>query len=417
MQEFHNKTDITLKNSFEQNQFIDWRTQAKNYKSYPNFFRRFNIDEYEELKFIKNFGKITQTKTYGNETLNLRVNPSAGGLYPCEIYIQIRGVKALLPGIYHYEPLSNSLVLIHELSLDGIELYFNNSSQQKFIFLISNVYFRSSWKYEKRAIRYLLLDTGHQLASMYVALKLANIEHTISFNFDKNFLNNLFSFDKFEFFMASIISKESKEKKTKSLRENIVFAPACDYYKKDTFFENFYKKLYQEKVDDFPNFNLLDDISKNNLEKIIDKRRSIRAFKGEAISKEQFEFITKSIFDFVQDYGLEIFFINNNITNMKKGIYKKAHLLEEGDFKELCQTLCFNQKLGKDSAFILFYTSTKTSNYLQNSILSSFLAHIISLRAKSLDIDSSGIGAYFDDESQRVLKTKNNILYLQVIGK
>lgn len=90
MQEFHNKTNITLKNSFSQTQFIDWRTQPKAYKEYPKFFRRFNLDDYEELKFIKNFGKITFTKKYAQEEVNLRTNPSAGGLYPCEVYIQIR---------------------------------------------------------------------------------------------------------------------------------------------------------------------------------------------------------------------------------------------------------------------------------------------------------------------------------------
>jgi len=62
MQEFHNQTNITLKNYFEQTQFIDWRTQAKNHKTYPKFFRRFNIDDYEEIQFIKNFGKISFKK-------------------------------------------------------------------------------------------------------------------------------------------------------------------------------------------------------------------------------------------------------------------------------------------------------------------------------------------------------------------
>lgn len=184
MQQFHKKTDITFKNSFEQTKFIDWRTQPRSYKLYPNFFRRYNINEYEELKFIKNFGKITTTKKYGKEEVSLRANPSAGGLYPCEVYIQIRGIKGFLSGIYHYEPLNNNLTLIHELSNDGLEYYFDTDSK-KFIFLISNVYFRSSWKYENRANRYLLLDTGHQLASIFTSLKAENIKFEFEFNFDK----------------------------------------------------------------------------------------------------------------------------------------------------------------------------------------------------------------------------------------
>ncbi len=135
MQHFHDNTNITLKNSFEQTQFIDWRTQPRSFKTYPKFFRRYKLDDYEELKFIKNFGKITTTKKYGKEEVNLRTNPSAGGLYPCEIYIQIRGIKGFLSGIYHYEVLEDSLCLIHELSNDGLEYYFNETSSKKFVIL------------------------------------------------------------------------------------------------------------------------------------------------------------------------------------------------------------------------------------------------------------------------------------------
>ena len=56
-------------------------------------------------------------------------------------------------------------------------------------------------------------------------------------------------------------------------------------------------------------------------------------------------------------------------------------------------------------------------NYAQNYILSGYIAHIIHLRASHLNIECTGLGAYFDDECQNFLKTKNNILYLQAIGR
>ena len=415
MQEFHNNTDITKKNAFTQTQFINWQTQAKAYKTYPKFFRRFNLDDYEDLKFIKNFGKITYTKKYGNDEINLRVNPSAGGLYPCEIYIQIRGVKSFLNGIYHYEPLNDFLTLIHELSNDGLESYMN-ITQQKFIFLISNAYFRSSWKYEKRAIRYLLLDTGHQLGSIYASLVLEDLEHFFDFNFDKKSLNETFSFDNYEHFVCAIGCLEHKKTQTKKLRDKIPFVNPCDYYIKDSFIEDFYEKFYEKEFDKLE-VDFLKELPKEKLQISINKRRSIRAFKQESILKEDLETILKDIFSFAKKYGLEIYFVNLNVENLQKGIYKEFELQKEGNFNEISTMLAFNQKIGGTSGATIFFTSKIESNYSFNLILSGFLAHIITLRATNLEISSTGIGAYFDDEIKKVLDTTNNILYLMGLGK
>ncbi|WP_419766433.1 MAG: SagB family peptide dehydrogenase [Arcobacter sp.] len=415
MQEFHNQTDITKKNSFTQTQFINWQTQAKSYKIYPKFFRRFNLDDYEELGFIKNFGKITYTKKYGNDEVNLRVNPSAGGLYPCEIYIQIRGIKSLLNGIYHYEPINNLLVLIHELSSDGLENYLK-IKQKKFIFLLSNAYFRTSWKYEKRAIRYLLLDTGHQLGSIYASLILEGLDYTFEFNFDKEELNEVFSFDNYEHFVCAIYSSDYKEKDTKKLRDKIPFVNPCDYYIKEPFIEDFYSKLYKDNFKDF-SCSFLKELQKDKLQKSIDNRRSARAFKKESISKIEFETILEDVFTYAKEFSLEIYFTNHLITNLEKGIYKEYNLLKSGDFSEISEILAFNQKIGGTSAATLFFTSKIKSNYSFNTILSGFLAHIISLRATNSNINSTGIGAYFDDETKKVLETQNNILYLMAVGK
>ena len=415
MQEFHNQTDITKKNAFTQTQFINWQTQARAYKNYPKFYRRFKLDDYEELKFIKNFGKITYSKRYGNDEVKLRVNPSAGGLYPCEIYIQIRGIKKILNGIYHYEPLEDSLTLIHELTNDGLESYMN-IQQQKFIFLLSNVYFRSAWKYDKRAIRYLLLDTGHQLGSIYASLVLEDMEHLFNFKFKKKQLNRAFSFDNYEHFVASIYSSEYKNIETNKLRENIPFVSPCDYYIKEPFIEEFYSHSYHKNFDKLE-IDFFKELSKENLQNAIDKRRSVRAFKQEAINKEDFETIMQGIITFAKKYYIEIYFINHLINNLKKGIYKEFKLQKEGDFKNISTTLAFNQKIGGTSSATIFFTSKIRSNYSLALILSGFLAHIIALRATNLQINSTGIGAYFDDEIQNTLITSNNILYLMAVGK
>lgn len=417
MQNYHEQTDINQKKYFNQANFIDYRTQPRAYKKYPHFYQRFNLDDYEELKFIKNIGKITATKTYGKEKVDLRANPSAGGLYPCELYIQIRGVKGFISGIYHYETLENNLTLIHELSNDGVEFYFKEKEQKRFVFLISNAYFRTAWKYEKRAIRYLLLDTGHYLGSIYSALKLENIECEIDFNFDKNSLNEDFSFDNFESFYTSITVKSEKSIEPKKLRSPIINVCACDYQLKEPFVEDFYKNCLKDDFEKIGNIDLLDDLSNKNLQNAINNRRSIRAFLNEEISKEDFLFITKDIFEFANRYNIDIFFTNNNIKDMKKGLYKNNSFLKEGVFNKEMIVLGLNQKLSGQSAFTFIFTSNSCENYFYTYILSGFIAQILYLRTSCINLSCSGIGAYFDDETKEFLDTKNNILYFFAIGK
>jgi len=349
--------------------------------------------------------------------VDLRANPSAGGLYPSEIYIQLRGIKSLVNGIYHYEALENRLTLIHELSNDGVEFYFEDKTQKKIIFLISNAYFRSAWKYEKRAIRYILLDSGHLLGSIYAALEFENLPFNINFNFDKKSLNEDFSFDNFEAFYTSVFTQIHKELECKKLRTQIVNVCACDYQLKEKFIEEFYENSLK---DDFPivsNIEFLKGIKKEELQKAIDTRRSIRAFKKEPISKEEFLFITKDIFEFAQKYEIEIYFINNNIKEMKKGLYKNVELQKEGDFKQIATKLALNQKLSGDSAVTLFFTSKNSENIFYLYILSGFISQILYLRSTLLNISCSGLGAYFDDLSKEFLETSNNIFYLFTIGK
>lgn len=417
MQKFYDKTDINAKKYLTGSSFIDYRTQPRAFKKFPTFFLSYDLDEFEELKFIKNIGKITASKTYGNVKVDLRTNPSAGGLYPSEIYIQLRGIKSLVNGIYHYEALENRLTLIHELSNDGVEFYFEDKTQKKIIFLISNAYFRSAWKYEKRAIRYILLDSGHLLGSIYAALELENLPFNINFNFDKKSLNEDFSFDNFEAFYTSVFTQIHKELECKKLRTKIVNVCTCDYQLKEKFIEEFYENSLK---DDFPivsNIEFLKGIKKEDLQKAIDTRRSIRAFKKEPISKEEFLFITKDIFEFAQKYEMEIYFINNNIKEMKKGLYKNVKLQKEGDFKEIATKLALNQKLSGDSAVTLFFTSKNSENIFYLYILSGFISQILYLRSTFLNISCSGLGAYFDDLSKEFLETSNNIFYLFAIGK
>jgi len=101
----------------------------------------------------------------GGETQLLRAAPSGGALYPAEIYLGIRKVTGVQPGIYHYN------VPNHELERmipgDPTEKLWHICCQQEYarissvVVLLSGVLQRTKRKYGERGYRYVLLDVGH----------------------------------------------------------------------------------------------------------------------------------------------------------------------------------------------------------------------------------------------------------------
>ncbi|WP_428738264.1 SagB family peptide dehydrogenase [Sulfurimonas sp.] len=398
--------------------FLDWRSQPTNSKVYPHFYQRFAISDYEELQDLNLIGGITFEKTYPDGVYHLRSVPSAGGLFPCEVYIQSRGIKGLLNGIYHYDPKEASLVLLQEIDKDGVEHCFDEGKKQKgLMFLISSVYFRSSWKYKDRAIRYVLLDAGHQLGAIYAGLCVMGRESEFVFEFDKIALNEMFGFRKDEFFTCAIKSAEEVDTTVNKLRQNLSFVSGCDYLETNEFIENAYTQTVNYEEQSFNPTPFFANIPKEQLKNAIINRRSIRAFRALGMEKSEFETILDGIFLFAMKHNIDIYYTTHLVNDVQQGLYKNDELLQEGDFRSKSRYLALEQNLGGQSGVTFYFTSNDVQKYQKVNILSGFLAHIIYVKSELLGIGCSGIGAYYDDECKEFLQTKNNILYLLAIGR
>jgi len=97
-----------------------------------------------------------------DERFSFRTVPSAGALYPAELYIAVCGIPELRPGIYNYNAGRHSLTEIARLDES------RNSSPALQAF-VSGIFYRSSCKYRDRAFRYVLLDCGHLLEQVFLA--------------------------------------------------------------------------------------------------------------------------------------------------------------------------------------------------------------------------------------------------------
>jgi SagB-type dehydrogenase family enzyme len=124
------------------------------------------------------------TRSYANEPLTLdeisqllwaaqgitdagghRTAPSAGALYPLEVYIVVGDVEGLAPGIYHYLPEDYELELLGggdmRDKLADAALSQSSVRDGAVSIVITAIYERTTDKYGERGIRYVHIEVGH----------------------------------------------------------------------------------------------------------------------------------------------------------------------------------------------------------------------------------------------------------------
>jgi SagB-type dehydrogenase family enzyme len=109
----------------------------------------------------------------------LRTAPSAGALYPLDIYVLAGNIKGLPAGIYHYQPREHMLTLID--AGDKRQNLFEAALEQSpvkdaaIVFVISAVYERTTGKYGSRGIRYVHMEVGHAAQNIYLQAEALNL--------------------------------------------------------------------------------------------------------------------------------------------------------------------------------------------------------------------------------------------------
>ena len=107
------------------------------------------------------------------EPLSMRAAPSAGALYPTEIYLVCSELEDLEPGAYNFQVKDHSLITVWDgdfreqlarACLGAGELV----RRAPATLVLTGLLDRSAWRYAERAYRRVLLDTGHVLGNAVV---------------------------------------------------------------------------------------------------------------------------------------------------------------------------------------------------------------------------------------------------------
>ncbi len=102
----------------------------------------------------------------------LRTAPSAGGLYPIELYIAVGEVKGLSQGLYKYNPQQHAIIKVLEgdkrVDISNAALKQSCIRRGAVNIIIFGVYKRTAFKYGKRAERYVQIESGAVCQNIYL---------------------------------------------------------------------------------------------------------------------------------------------------------------------------------------------------------------------------------------------------------
>ncbi len=121
---------------------------------------------------------------------HLKTAPSAGALYPIDIYTVVGkgGVDTLAPGVYHFRPENHSIKCIKEGDLrDSVakdSLHQLWMAKAPVIMVITGEYSRSTAKYGQRGVMYTHIEAGHVGQNVFLQAEAIGLKAGIVGAFD-----------------------------------------------------------------------------------------------------------------------------------------------------------------------------------------------------------------------------------------
>jgi SagB-type dehydrogenase family enzyme len=145
--------------------------------------QRRSVREYGEAALdLAAIGQLLWAAQGITDPQGLRTAPSAGALYPLELYVVVGNVEGLAPGVYHYHPDRHRLQQTRPG--DQRESLARAAHGQAWVkeaaavVVITAVYDRTTRKYGDRGVRYIHMEVGHAAQNLFLqaeALELATV--------------------------------------------------------------------------------------------------------------------------------------------------------------------------------------------------------------------------------------------------
>lgn len=484
-QYYHERTKYDPDTLASKGQQLDWNQQPIPFKEYKigtvfdlkPYLQEISGSAIAEQPDVKGWQRLSSLllHSYGltaklattNGFHYLRSSPSAGGLYPAEIYLVSRGTPELPRGLYNYQTLNHSLVQFWDAQIwpELTEACFWHPSLEntQLAMIITAVFHRSAWRYQDRAYRRIFLDTGHLLGNLELAGSLNSYRPHLIGGFADEAVNNLLYLDsetEGAIAVAALADLLEVDQNLPKFRTALPSATQTDYptipdgellpylhrasqIKSDTSGSQGWKLLVEdEEPEDKYNFPFCTKVSTvtasidwgkdlQGLNTAILRRRSTRRYSGGDLNLEELLALLDFTYqhhhytyqgldgspDFFDLSLIESFIAVSGVNGLEEGCYYYAPKAQElrqirfKNFRRELHYLCLGQDLGRDAGAVLFHTADlkkAIAKYGDRAYryLHSDAGHLgqrLNLAATHLRLGVSGIGGFFDNLVNEVL--------------
>lgn len=128
-----------------------------------------------------------------------RTIPSAGALYPLEIFFFSSHLHSQPPGLYHYNPTSHSIRLVllgdHTQQISDCLVQSELVQTASLVFFITAFFDRSIFKYGDRGYRFIFLEAGHVAQNINLVSRALGLESINIGGFFDREIDTFLSFD------------------------------------------------------------------------------------------------------------------------------------------------------------------------------------------------------------------------------
>jgi SagB-type dehydrogenase family enzyme len=124
---------------------------------------------------------VTERRQYPGGSILLRAAASAGALYPADLYVALRNVEGMQNGLYYYHAAKHGLVQTG--SVEDLERLAQASAYHGWLvnspaaMILTVMYDRTVWKYRDRSYRYVILDAAHIAGNLALAATALGLEY------------------------------------------------------------------------------------------------------------------------------------------------------------------------------------------------------------------------------------------------
>ncbi len=414
----------------------------------------------------------TARQRAGSQEYLYRSVPSAGALYPVEIYVSGEGIPGLPKGLFHYDIQGFSLQQLRgeDASAHIAEALAIPKSEKNWVsFILSGIFFRSSWKYRKRAFRYVLLDTGHLVENLISTLAFAGLSCSVRYDFVDERLCSLVGLDRHKEACFAIVdvhleerrhgierrssplqpmaldaemlgaSRVSSREVTFEAMEQIYFASSEPGKRRDPGSEMSAITL-PEPTEWFPVRQPEVKSHGTDYVDVVQGRRSRRNFVKEPIPAMSVMRLL-SLLSSTPHPGIKAEtcarpvttgFLLGHVEGFDAGFYQLADLekayglLKPGFFIEKMAGICLDQRwIANAGALFLFMANLKALDescgargYRYAMMEAGKLGQRLYLGSTALGLGCCGIGAFYDNEARSLLDLNDDsyLLYLVAVG-